>query len=76
MNEIARLQATLQESLLYQEATIERLHDDAEETIEMVKKGNAQLNRAASNQSSFAKIMCMIIMGLVLFLLFMHYYSD
>jgi ABC-type Na+ efflux pump permease subunit len=76
MNEIARLQATLQESLLYQEATIERLSEDAELTVDMVRKGNVMLHRAANNQSSFRNVMVVLIFVLTFVMLFLHYYSD
>lgn len=76
VNEIARLQTTLQESLVYQESQIERLYDDAELTVDMVQRGNAYLSKASKNQSGFRNIMVIIILTLTFIMLFMHAYLD
>lgn len=74
--EIARLQTTLQESLMYQETQIERLYDDIDLTIDMVQKGNMYLNKASKNQSAFSKIMVFLILFMTGIMLFMHFYLD
>jgi DNA repair exonuclease SbcCD ATPase subunit len=74
--EIARLQTTLQESLMYQETQIERLYDDIDLTIDMVQKGNMYLNKASKNQSAFSKIMVFLILFMTAIMLFMHLYLD
>lgn len=74
--EIARLQTTLQESLMYQETQIERLYDDIDLTIDMVQKGNMYLGKASKNQSAFSKIMVFLIMFMTGIMLFMHFYLD
>lgn len=76
VHEIARLQTTLQESLLYQEAQIERIYDDIDIAADMVQKGNKFLNKASSRQSTFAKIMVFFILFMTGIMLFMHFYLD
>jgi len=74
--EIARLQTTLQESLMYQETQIERLYDDVDTALLMVDRGNAYLGKAAKNQSAFSKIIVTLVLCLTGILLFMHFYLD
>lgn len=76
VHEIARLQTTLQESLLYQEAQIERIYDDVDIAVDMVQKGNLYLKKASGKQSTFARIMVFLILFLTGIMLFMHFYLD
>lgn len=76
VSEIARLQATLQESLTFQEGQIERIFEDAEFAIDMVSKGNVYLNKASKSQSTFRTIMVSLILFMTFIMLFMHFYLD
>lgn len=61
---------------MYQESQIERIHDDADMALEMVKRGNVFLDKAGKSQSGFRKMMVGIILALTLIMLFMHFYLD
>ena len=74
--EISRLQMTLQEQLLFQESQIERLHDEAGETVETVGRANAYLANAAKSQSASVRMAAFLIIFLALFLLLVHLISD
>lgn len=76
MVEIARLQTVLQENLLMQRETSERLYDEAGTALETVRKGNMYIGKAAKHQSSFRTIMVSLILIAALFLLLLHWYSD
>lgn len=76
INEIARLQTTLQEQLIYQSAQIDRLFDDAVVTMDTVNKANAQLNKAASNQSTTVRIFLYFVLFATILLLLLHFISD
>lgn len=76
VSEIARLQTTLQESLVYQEGQIERIYEDVDLATDMVSKGNVFLGKASKNQSTFSKIMVTLILAMTFVMLFMHFYLD
>ena len=76
LNEISRLQSTLQEQLVYQSALIDRLFDDAVSTIDTVKRANTQLARATRGQSTSVKLFLWFIVIATLFVLTIHIVSD
>lgn len=76
LNEIVRLQSTLQEHLIYQAAQIDRLFDEAQTTVETVRKANTHLNRAARTQSTSVRFFITFIILMSLFLLLIHIISD
>ncbi|PJF17692.1 hypothetical protein PSACC_02492 [Paramicrosporidium saccamoebae] len=72
LNDIARLQSTLQEQLVYQAAQIDCLYDDAATTVDTVRKANTHLNQAASRQSTSVKLFIWFIFFASLFVLLLH----
>jgi t-SNARE complex subunit (syntaxin) len=76
LNDIARLQSTLQEQLVYQAAQIDCLYDDAITTVDTVRKANTHLNQAASRQSTSVKMFIWFIFLASLFVLLLHIISD
>ena len=76
MNDIVRLQATLQDQLLYQEAQIDRIYDEATDTLDTVRKANAHLNRATSGQSTSVRFFLWFMVFVTLFVLVLHLISD
>lgn len=76
INEIARLQTTLQEQLVYQATQIDRLFDEAVSTTETVRKANVHLGQAAGHQSASVRFFLYFVLLATLFLLLLHVISD
>lgn len=74
--EIASLQSTLHSALLQQADHIERLHGEAEETVDTVTRGNQILGRAGKEQSGFTFFVIMMIFAIAILLLSIHFAFD
>lgn len=76
INDIARLQSTLQEQLIYQATQIDRLFDEAANTTDTVRKANNQLGHAAGHQSASVRFFLYFVLFATFFLLLLHIISD
>lgn len=76
INEIARLQSTLQEQLIYQATQIDRLFDEVVNTTDTVRKANTQLGHAAGHQSTSVRFFLYFVLFATFFLLLLHIISD
>jgi t-SNARE complex subunit (syntaxin) len=76
LNEISRLQTTLQEQLMYQAAQVEHIYDDAQDVALTMAKANQQLNRATRRQSSSVGFFICFVLFATILLLILHFSSD
>lgn len=76
IQEISRLQITLQEQLVYQATQIDRLFDDSMTTTETVRKANVQLSHAASHMSRSVRFFIITVLFAAFFLLLLHFLAD
>lgn len=76
LNEISRLQTTLQEQLIYQAAQVEHIYDDADEVAVTMLKANQHLVSASGRQSSSVRFFVCFVLFATLLLLVLHFASD
>lgn len=76
IHEIARLQTTLQDQLVYQSTQIDRLFDEANTTVDTVRKANTHLNQTAKRQSGSMTFFLWFMCIATLFVLLLHIISD
>ncbi len=73
LSEIARLQGTLQEQLVFQAAQIDRLYDDAEATADTLGRANEQLAKAASRQTTSTRLIFWLLVFAAFLVLLLHF---
>lgn len=73
LSEIARLQGTLTEQLVFQAAQIDRLVDDAEVTADTLGRANEQLVRAAARQTTSARVIFWLLIFATFLVLLLHF---
>lgn len=76
INEISRLQTTLQEHIVYQTEQIERLFDEAHGTIGTIQQANVYLSKAGKSQSASVRLFIAAIIFMSILLLLLHSISD
>lgn len=76
LNEISRLQGTLQEQLVYQASQVDRLFDEASSTVDTLRKANTYLNQATKKQSASVRFFLWLMFFASLFVLLLHWMSD
>lgn len=73
LSEISRLQSTLQEQLVFQAAQIDRLHADAEMTVDTLGRANEQLTAAGQRQVTSARLLLWLFIFSALIVLILHF---
>lgn len=76
MNEISRLQNTLQEHIVHQAEQIERIFDDAQVTIGTLTQANQYLKQAGKGQSTSVRFFIISVLFMSFLLLLLHFISD
>lgn len=76
INEIARLQTTLQEQLTYQAAQIDRLFDETSTTVNTIQRANTHLTQASKKRSGSVTFFLWFMVMATLFVLLLHIISD